>query len=149
RREESDARKAAILDCALDCIISIDHDGKITEVNAAAERVFGFRSDEMVGKEMAELIIPARFREAHRRGLAHYLASGEGPVLGKRIELSAVRRDGTEFPVELAISAFRLNGAACFTGTLRDITERKRGEMALQEAVEQLGKVRDELEQRV
>src|SRR5207253_470451 len=58
RREESDARKAAILDCALDCIISIDHEGRITEVNAAAERVFGFRSDEMVGKEMAELIIP-------------------------------------------------------------------------------------------
>jgi len=146
---ESEARKAAILDCSLDCIISIDHEGRIMEVNAATEQVLGFRAEEMLGQEMVELIIPARFREPHRRGLSHYLATGEASVLGRRIELSAMRRDGTEFPVELAISAFRVHGAPCFTGTLRDITKRKNAEKALQQAVKDLGEIRDELEERV
>lgn len=147
--QESEARKAAILESALDCIISMDQEGKVLEANEAAERMFGCKPDEMVGKDMAELLIPPRLREAHRRGLARYLATGEGPVLGKRIEMPAIRKDGTEFPIELTISALRLHGKPCFTGTLRDITERKLAEKQLQTAMEQLAKANDELEARV
>jgi PAS domain S-box-containing protein len=147
--QESEARKAAILESALDCIVSMDEQGRIVEVNAAAEKIFGYKREEMVGKDMAELIIPSQFREAHRRGLARYLATGEGPVLGKCIEMSALRRDGLEFPVELTISAIRLNGHPFFTGTLRDITKRQLAEKNLQDALEQLAMARDELEMRV
>ncbi len=128
---EIQARKSAVLDSALDCIITIDHQGKIVELNAAVERTFGYSRDELLGKEMAELIIPERYRAAHYKGLAHYLTSGEGPVLGKRIELAAIRRDGTEFPVELGIVAIEREGRPLFTGTLRDITQRKEAEQAL------------------
>lgn len=146
---ESQTRKAAILESALDCILSIDKEGKIIEANAATERVFGYQPDEMVGGDMADLIVPPEMREAHRRGMAHYLATGEGRVLGKRIEMSALHRDGRRFPVELTISAFRLNGEPCFTGTLRDITHRKHAQEKLHTAMEQLEKAKIELEERV
>jgi PAS domain S-box-containing protein len=84
-----------------------------------------------MGKELAELIIPPRLREQHRRGLARYLATGEGPALGTRVEMSAVRADGTEFPVELSVTRIPTEGAPLFTAYLRDITERKRVENAL------------------
>src|SRR5207237_9138911 len=95
-----------ILDTALDCIITMDAAGFVREFNPAAERVFGFRREEAVGKELAELIIPPRMREQHRRGLAHFLKTGKGPVLGKRIEIEGLRRDGSEILVELAIPPF-------------------------------------------
>ncbi|MBI3007566.1 MAG: PAS domain S-box protein, partial [candidate division NC10 bacterium] len=75
----------------------------MTEFNPAAEKTFGSTRAEVLGREMAEVIVPPALRESHRRGLAHYLATGQGPVLGKRLEMPAVRADGTEFPVELAI----------------------------------------------
>jgi PAS domain S-box-containing protein len=126
----SEARKGAILDTALDGIITIDQEGKIVEFNPAAERAFGYQRAEMLGREMAELIVPPSLREAHRRGLAHYLATGEGPVLDKRLEMPALRADGTEFPVELAITRITGEGPPLFTAYLRDITERKRAEQA-------------------
>jgi len=122
----SEARKAAILDSALDCFVTIDHEGCITEFNPAAERTFGFRRDEVVGKQLADVIIPPSLREQHRRGLARYLITGDARVLGRRVEMTAVRSDGTEFPVELAITRIPLDGPPSFTGYLRDITERKR-----------------------
>jgi len=128
---ESEARKRAILESALDCIISIDHEGKIIEFNPAAEKTFGYTRDAAMGREMAELIIPPSLRQQHRRGLAHYLATGEGPVLGKRIEITAMRADGSEFPVELAITPIHLGQHPVFTASIRDITERKRAEEAL------------------
>src|SRR3989440_10921699 len=99
-----------ILDTALDCIITMDAEGRVLEFNPAAERVFGFRRQEAVGKELAELIIPPRMREQHRRGLAHYLKTGKGPVLGKRIEIEGLRCDGSEILVELAITPFEIDG---------------------------------------
>jgi PAS domain S-box-containing protein len=137
RREEkelkrSEARKATILESALDCIVTIDHEGCITEFNPAAERTFGHRRDEVVGKQLADVVIPPSLREKHRQGFARYLATGEELVLGKRIEMTAVRADGSEFPVELAIVRIPLEGPPSFTGYLRDITERKRAEQALQ-----------------
>jgi PAS domain S-box-containing protein len=125
---ESEARTAAILETALDAIITIDHQGNVVEFNAAAERTFGYARTEVIGREMAALIMPERLREAHRRGLARYLATGEGPALGKRLEMTAMRADGTEFPVELAITRIPLDGPPLFTGYVRDITARKRAE---------------------
>ena len=127
----SEARKAAILDSALDCIVTIDHEGRITEFNPAAERTFGTHRDEVVGKNLADVIVPASLREQHRRGFGRYLATGEARVLGRRIEMTAVRADGVEIPVELAITRIPLDGPPSFTGYLRDITERKRAEETL------------------
>src|SRR5580698_2447211 len=129
--KHSEARKAAILESALDCILTIDHEGCITEFNLAAEHTFGYRRDEVLGMPLANVIIPLSLREKHREGFAHYLATEEARVLGKRIETTAVRADGSEFPVELAISRIKLEGPPAFTGYLRDITERKRAEQEL------------------
>ena len=85
----SEARKAAILDSALECIVTIDHEGCITEFNPAAERTFGYRRDEVLGQQLADIIIPPALRERHRQGFARYLATGEARVLGQRIEMTA------------------------------------------------------------
>jgi two-component system CheB/CheR fusion protein len=126
--EWAETLNRAILESALDCIITIDASGHVREFNPAAERAFGFSRAEAVGAELAELIIPARMRERHRQGLAHYLKTGEGPLLGKRIEIEALRRDGSEILVELAITPFKINGNQFFTAYLRNITERRRAE---------------------
>ena len=126
--KRSEVRKAAIVDSALDCIVTIDHEGCITEFNPPAEHTFGYRRDEVLGKHLADVIIPPSLREKHRQGFARYLATGEARVLGKRIEMTALRADGSEFPVELAIARIPLEGPPSFTGYLRDITERKRAE---------------------
>jgi len=127
----SEARKAAILNSALDCIVTIDHEGCIKEFNPAAERTFGYRKDQVLGRQLVDLIIPPAFRERHRQGFARYRDTGETRVLGKRLEMTAVRADGTEFPVELAITRIPLDGPPSFTGYLRDIMERKRAEEEL------------------
>jgi PAS domain S-box-containing protein len=129
--EESEARHRAILETSLDGVISIDRKGRILEFNAAAERIFGHRAEEVVGRDMAELIIPAAMRERHRRGMDHFLRTGEGPMLGQRLELTALRQDGTEFPVELSITPSDQGGTPIFTGFIRDITDRRQAEQAL------------------
>jgi PAS domain S-box-containing protein len=123
-----EALNRAILDSALDCIIMIDAKGRVREFNPAAERVFGFTREEAVGQELAELIIPPALRARHRQGLAHYLATGEGPVLGRRIEINALRSDGSEILVELAITPFQIDGTPFFAAYLRDITEQIQSE---------------------
>jgi two-component system, chemotaxis family, CheB/CheR fusion protein len=123
-----EALSRTFLDSALDCIITMDASGRVQEFNPASERVFGFTRSEAVGKELAELIIPPRLRERHRQGLARYLETREGPLIGKLIEIEALRRDGSEILVALAINATQVNGSPIFTAYLRDITERKRAE---------------------
>lgn len=125
-----EALNRIFLDSALDCIITMDASGRVREFNPAAERVFGFTRDEAIGKELAELIIPPRNRERHRQGLARYLKTGEGPLLGKLIEIEALRRDGAEIWVQLAISVIEVEGSPIFTAYLRDITERRHAEEA-------------------
>ena len=127
----SEARKTAMLDAALDCVVTIDHEGRITEFNPAAERTFQYRRDEVLGRNLADVIVPMSLREQHRRGFARHLATGEARVLGKRIEMTAVRADGIEIPVELAITRIPLDGPPSFTGYLREITERKQAEESL------------------
>jgi PAS domain S-box-containing protein len=123
-----EARKAAILAAALDAIITIDHEERVLEFNPAAERIFGYPRAAVLGQPLSELIIPPAHRAEHRRGMRHYLASGEGPVLGRRVELPALRADGSEFPAEISIVPTVLDGRPIFTGYVRDITERKRAE---------------------
>jgi PAS domain S-box-containing protein len=138
RLRESEARKTAMFEAALDCIISIDQEGTIIEFNAAAERTFGHRREDVLGRELAAVIIPPAYRERHRKGLAHYLATGEGPVLNQRLELSALRADGTEFPVELTVTRIPVDGPPQFTAYLRDITERKVADDKLRELAARL-----------
>src|SRR5260221_9231121 len=106
----------------------------VTEFNPTAERTFGYTRSEAVGRELAELIVPPRLREAHRLGLARFLTSGEGRVLGKLLEMTAIRSDGTEFPVELAIMKVAWDGPVMLTGVIRDITARKAAEAQLRQA---------------
>ncbi|HMF60608.1 MAG TPA: PAS domain S-box protein, partial [Vicinamibacterales bacterium] len=125
---KSEARKAAILDSVLDCIVTMDASGTVIEFNVAAVRTFGYTKAEAIGRLLADLIIPPRFRERHRAGLARYLATGEGALIGKLVEIIAIRSDGAELPVELAITAIGSGSDAIFTGVLRDITARKHEE---------------------
>jgi hypothetical protein len=133
----------AILESALDSIITMDHKGRIVEFNPAAEKTFGYTRAEAIGKEMAELIIPPALRERHRRGLSHYLETGEGPVLGKRIEITALRADGTEFPVELTVTRVPGGDPPLFTGFVRDLAERRELEEQLRQSqkVEAVGRL--------
>jgi len=133
---DSAARESAILESALDCIITIDHRGLVQEFNPAAERTFGYARSDVIGMEMAEMLVPPNLREAHRQGLERYMSTGEGPVLGRRIEIEAMRRDGSIFPVELAISRVDIPGTPVFTAYLRDISERVESDRQLRTAEE-------------
>jgi PAS domain S-box-containing protein len=126
--EPSQALLRAALDAALDAIITIDERGLIIEFNHAAENMFGFSRNQVVGKQMAELLIPPSLRDSHYRGFARFLTTGEGPILGTRVEVSALRADGSEFPVELSINKVALEGETLFTGYVRDLSEREDAE---------------------
>jgi PAS domain S-box-containing protein len=130
------ARKTAIFKSALDCIIYMDHNGKIMDFNPAAEETFGYRREDVIGRRLADTIIPPAFREQHWEGLRRYLETGEGPVLGRRLELTGMRSDGSEFPVELAVVRVNVPGSPFFAGFVRDISKRKRLEERLQWAEE-------------
>ena len=132
--QRSEAHTKAIVQSSLDCIVTIDHQGKIREFNPAAEVVFGYPRAKVLGMELAEVIIPPSLRERHRQGMTRYLATGEARVMGKRIEIVAIRSDGSEFPVELAITRLGAEEPPMFTGFIRDITQRKQAEEALKEA---------------
>lgn len=134
----SEKRKRAILNAALDCIITIDQDGRIVEFNPAAERTFGYARTDIIGRDLAECIIPPELREAHRSGLAKYGETAEGPVLGRRIEIKAMRSDGEVFPVELAITPIKTEQATYYTAYLRDITERVHAQAEIAERSERL-----------
>ena len=126
RIHESEARKAAMLEAALDCIITIDRDGRIIEFNPAAERTFGYRRTDVLGREVADLLVPEALRAEGRRGFAQFLETGQAVVIGRRFETSAMRADGTEFPAELSIVPIASGGQTLLTAYLRDITEQKR-----------------------
>src|SRR5260370_42661097 len=99
---------------ALDAVITIDRAGTITAWSPQAESLFGWSAGEALGRSLSQTVIPERYRDAHERGLERYLATGEGPVLNRRIELSALRRDQSEFPVEIAITPIRSGDSVAF-----------------------------------
>ncbi|MCF6283179.1 MAG: EAL domain-containing protein [Candidatus Polarisedimenticolaceae bacterium] len=119
----SEVREGAIVRSALDCVMTIDAEGLIVEFNPAAEKTFGYKRKNIIGCDMAELVIPSEDREAHRNGMARYLTTGEPRRLGKRTEIMAMRADGSHFPAELAITEIDVGGERLFTAYLRDITE--------------------------
>ena len=128
---QSEQRTRVIIDNALDAVVSMDSCGIVTDWSAQAERMFGWSRMEAVGRAMSDTIIPQRYREAHDKGLKKFLQTGEGPVLNKRIEITALSRDGNEFPVELAISPSKLGGRWTFSAFIRDLTEQKKAAEAL------------------
>ena len=125
---ESERRMRLIIDTALDAVIAINSQGEITEWNPQAELIFGWSHEEAVGRTLADLIIPLQYRDAHARGLKQFLATGEGSLLNRRIEVTALRRDGHEVPIELSISPAKKGEAYTFSAFVSDITERKRAE---------------------
>ena len=128
---KSEGRTRLIIDTALSAVISMDEQGRIIGWNAQAEQTFGWTRREAIGRMMTETIIPYAHREAHQQGLERFIKTGEGQVMNKRIETTALRRDGTEFPIELAVTPLRLENAYSFTAFVVDISERKQAEEAL------------------
>jgi PAS domain S-box-containing protein len=122
----TEERSHAIVAAALDCVITMDHEGRVVDFNPAAEATFGYARDEAVGRELATLIIPPDLRDAHRRALARFTETDEPTILGRRIELEGMRADGSTFPVELTITRIGRDRPPLFAGFIRDITERRR-----------------------
>ena len=116
---------------ALDCIITIDAQGRICEFNHSAEKTFGYVREEVIGRDMADLIIPPAHRPAHREGIKRYLQTGVARVLDRRVEVMAMRANGSEFPVELALTSSSRGDEVLFTAYIRDITDRRRAESEL------------------
>lgn len=128
---DSEARKAAILDAALDAVITVDDHGRVLEMNAAAGSTFGYREADAIGRELADLIVPEHLRESHRAGLRRFRESGRTSIVGQRLEMPAVRADGTPLDIELAISRVDLPDGTAFTGYIRDVSERRQAEEQL------------------
>jgi PAS domain S-box-containing protein len=131
---ESEEKFHSITASAQDAILMLDDEGKIAYWNAAAEKILGYSEQEALGQPMHPLLAPERFRAAYLKGFGHFRETGEGPVIGKTLELAALRKDGTEFPIELSLSSIKREGKWNAIGILRDITERKQTENALHRA---------------
>jgi two-component system sensor histidine kinase/response regulator len=136
RLRANEERIRLIVDTAYDAFVAIDAEGRITEWNRQAEAVFGWSRADALGRLLAETVIPPRYREAHARGLRHFLETGEGPLLNRAIEITALRREGAEFPIDLTIAPIRAKGKYHFGAFIRDISERKRAESELRQAKE-------------
>jgi PAS domain S-box-containing protein len=125
---ESESKFRAITQAAADAIVLINNRGKIEYWNAAAERIFGYASGEVIGEDLHLLLAPTRYHEAYSEGFARFMTSGEGPAVGTRLEFVAVRKDGTEFPIEVSTSALNIHGGWHALGIIRDISNRKMAE---------------------
>lgn len=129
--EQSEERNRNIMNSSLNAIITIDNEGKITFWNNQSEVIFGWKKEEVLGKSLTETIIPKQYHQGHNNGMKHYLATGEGPVLNKNIELPAVNRQGEEFPIEIAIIPLKEKEGLFFCSFIQDISERKKAENKL------------------
>ena len=125
---EREARQSTAVENVPECVVTADGEGRILEFNAAAERVFGYARADVVGREIADVLVPAESRERHRRGLAHYSATGERHIIGRPVEMRALRADGSTVWVEILVSAVVLDGQTMFAAHIRDLTEAKRSE---------------------
>jgi PAS domain S-box-containing protein len=140
---ESEGRVRAVLNSALSAVVVIDAQGRVADWNPRAEGMFGWSAAEASGRQLDELIIPPRFHAAHRAGLARYLATRAGTILNRLVELSALRRDGSEFPVELSISPLTTGATVTFCGFVTDITSRKEAEQRVQAQLSRLALLHD------
>jgi PAS domain S-box-containing protein len=136
--EKSELRNTAILRAALDCVISIDSAGRVIEFNPAAERAFGYTRAQALGRDVATLIIPPRMRAAHCAGLLRYIRTREAVLANNRVQVAAMRSDGTEFPAELTVTPVDLQGETIFTAYLRDISREQWAEQELRRYADEL-----------
>jgi PAS domain S-box-containing protein len=148
-RDEDRRRLKSILDSALDGMITIDEQGCVVEFNDVASDMFGYSRDHAIGKELGSLIIPPALRAQHNAGMKHFRETSEGPILNRRIEVTAMNKDGNEFPVEMAVIPFVHEGDQYFTSTLRDLTAEREQKQALDIAAEQERLLGRELDHRV
>jgi len=132
-KQASESRLKAIVQGALDAVVTMDGTGHVIEWNTQAETIFGYSKEEAVGRALAELIIPIRLREAHAKGMQRFLSTGEHRILGRRIEIEALRKNGAEFPVELTVIPLHLDQQVLFSSFIRDISELKESEHALKQ----------------
>lgn len=130
-QKESAARIQSLMDSALDAVVGMDENGKVIAWNPQAEVIFGYSREESIGRDVADLIVPPIHREAHRQGMARFITTNEPSIIGKRVEITGMRSDGTEFPVELTISGLLQNNKHIFNAYIRDITDRKKHEEAI------------------
>lgn len=142
---ESEEQAQTIFNAAPDAVIVINDEGRIIKWNSKSETLFGWKADEVMGALLSEVIIPSRYREAHKAGLERFLKTGEGPVLGKTIEIQALNKNNIEFDVSLSISPTVVNGKYLFIGFVRDITENKRAELAQKKAEEKIKESEEKL----
>ena len=133
QERESEMQIQAIFNAAPDSVIVIDEEGKIVQWNPKSAVIFGWSAEEVLNKRLSEVIIPHRYRDAHTMGLNRFLKTGEGPVVGKTIELQALHKNNTEFDIALSISPTIANGKQLFIGFLRNITEKKKAEEKIRE----------------
>ena len=138
---ESDRRVSAYFEAALDCVIMADASGRVVEFNPAAERTFGYSRDEALGRTIVELIVPPSLRERHSTAFVRFIETGHGTVLGRRLELTGMRADGSEFPVELALSQVE-GERSLICGALRDISAAKQAERHLRELADEQAALR-------
>jgi phosphoserine phosphatase RsbU/P len=142
---DSEKRTRLIIENSLSAIVLMDSYGIITDWNRRAEKMFGWAAQEAIGQRLDDLIIPARFRSAHRLGLQTFLKSGVSAMLNRQVEQVALRRDGTEFPVELSVSPLKLGNAYIFSGFIHDISTRKAAERQIRDAQVKLAIAQSEI----
>lgn len=142
---ESEKRTRLIIESSLDAIVIMDAYGMITDWNQRAEKMFGWPAEEAIGRPLAELIIPQRYRGAHREGMQTFLTTGAGPVLNRQTEQLATRRDGSEFPVELSVSPLKVGNSYIFSGFIHDISGRRAAEQQIRQAEVDLAIAQNEI----
>lgn len=145
-RREAEEQTRLIVNNAFDAIVTMNSRGVITTWNPQAEVIFGYRREEAIGQMLADILVPHRFRDAHKKGLRQFLATGDGTMLNRQIETTALRKSGEEFPVEVSISPAKSGNDYIFIAMIRDITERKRAEEEIQRGYQQLEKAIEEAE---
>jgi PAS domain S-box-containing protein len=146
-RKQAEQKFRSVTESAIDAIISADNTGVIISWNKAATSILGFTEEEALGQRL-ELIIPERFHEAHRNGMARFTKTGEGRVIGTTVELAALTKNGEEVPIELSLSTWTVRDERYYTGIIRDIGERKRAEVALRQSEQALREKTQEMKKK-
>lgn len=145
QRKEAEEKFRSVTESAIDAIISAEHDGTIIGWNRAAAEIFGHTPEEAIGRNL-EMIIPERFREAHRAGMKRVTEGGESRVIGQTVEVAGLRRGGAEIPIELSLSSWTVDGVRYYTGIVRDISKRKAAEEQLRRYNEELQRQHEALQ---